>query len=229
MIERIKQIAAQVAGEIATTRVGFVYDYDQTIYSVRVQFQPSGEITGWMPIGTHWVGNSFGMAIGPGIGDMVRVDHLEGDKQVAMMGERYFNDGATPLQVPSGECWFVHQTGTLVKLTNDGKLLLNGNLEIDATSPTINITATGAVNVTAGTAATVKAATASVTATVSASVISPSIILQNLGTALKKLCTDTFMTLYNGHTHNDPQGGISAVPNQQATIGTHTTNIVQAE
>lgn len=214
MIERMKQIAAQVASDIATTRVGFIYDYDQSNYSVRVKFQPSGDITGWMPIGTQWVGNNFGMAVGPGIGDMVRVDHLEGDKQVAMMGERYFNDGAAPLQVPSGECWLVHASGSLVKITNDGKLLLNGNLEIYATGPTINITASGAVNVTAGTTATVTA---------------PSIILKNLGTTLRKLCTDVFVTLYNGHTHSDPQGGTTGAPNQQATIGTHTTNIVQAE
>ena len=87
--------------------------------------------------------------------------------------------------------------------------------EIDAiTSGNIIATAGGNINITATGPVTVKA---------------PSIILQNLGANLKKICTDVFMTLYNGHTHNDPQGGASSTPNQQAIIGTHTTNIVQAE
>lgn len=146
MIERIKQIAAQIAGEIATTRVGFVYDYDQTTYSVRVQFQPSGEITGWIPIGTQWVGNSFGMAVGPGIGDMVRVDHLEGDGQVAMIGARYFNDSAAPLQVPSGECWFVHASGSLLKFHNDGTVELTASSTLTSTAPQWNHT--GPVHIT---------------------------------------------------------------------------------
>lgn len=215
MIERMKEIAAQAMAEIAHTSVGLVYDYDPTIYAVRVQFQPSGEITGWVPIGSHWVGNNFGMAIGPNIGDMVRVDYLEGSRQVAIVGARFFNDIDQPLQVPSGECWLVHASGSLVKLTNDGKLLLNGNVEIDATGPIINITATGAVNVTAGTTATVTA---------------PSIILKNLGTSLKKLCTDVFVSLFNAHVHTNGNGGANTgTPTTTAVIGTHTTNIVQAE
>jgi hypothetical protein len=35
--------------------------------------------------------------------------------------------------------------------------------------------------------------------------------------ALKRLITEAFEPVYNMHTHNDPQGGVSAVPNQQMT------------
>ncbi len=215
MIERIKQVVAQVVHGLGKQHMGTVYDYDQATYAVRVQIQPTGEVTGWIPIGSEYVGNGFGLAIGPAIGDMVRIDPIDGSNQVFVVGKRFFNDIDQPLQVPSGECWLVHASGSLVKLTNDGKLLLNGNVEIDATGPIINITATGAVNVTAGTTATVTA---------------PSIILKNLGTSLKKLCTDVFVSLFNAHVHTNGNGGANTgTPTTTAVIGTHTTNIVQAE
>ena len=65
-----------------------------------------------------------------------------------------------------------------------------------------------------------------ITTTGTATIQAPSIILKNTGAALKKLCTDLFMTLYNTHRHGGgppPDAGYQAVP------GTHTTNIVQAE
>ncbi|MEA5115963.1 MAG: phage baseplate assembly protein V [Geobacteraceae bacterium] len=73
--------------------------------------------------------------------------------------------------------------------------------------------------------------TVELTANAVLTVKAPSIILQNVGTTLKRLCTDVFMTLFNGHTHGGVQGGSSNtnIPNQQAVQGTHTTNIVQAE
>ena len=74
---------------------------------------------------------------------------------------------------------------------------------------TVNVTCSGAVNVTAAGSATVSA---------------PNITLQNTGSALRKICNDLFVSLFNGHTHNR-----GPAPDQQAVEGTHTTNIVSAE
>lgn len=116
----------------------------------------------------------------------------------------------------------INPTSHEIDAITSGNIVANATGSISATAGTnVNITATGNV--------TVIAANATVTASVSAIIAAPSIVLKNLGTSLKKLCTDTFLTLYNSHTHNDPQGGASSAPNQQATVGIHTTNTVQAE
>ncbi len=221
MIERMKQVAAQMMAQFGTQRMGTVYDYDLASYSVRVQIQPTGEITGWIPIGAEWVGNGFGMAIGPNIGDQVRIDPLEGSKQIAVMGKRFFNDVDTPLAVPSGECWLVHSSRSLIKLLN------NGDIEIHS-SRNITATADGDITATAINNATVTATNITATALAVATIIAPSIILKNAGAAIKKLCTEVFMQLYNSHTH-PYSGGQTQTPTQQAAVGTHTTNIVQAE
>lgn len=186
MIERIKQVVAQMLGDIAQTGMGTVYDYNPNLYAVRVQLQPTGIISGWMPIGSHWVGNGFGMVMGPNIGDVVRVDFVDGHHQAAIMGGRFYHDGTTPPAVPAGECWIVHSSGAYFKLTNDGKasiadqygsvvqLTNDGNVKI-----TGNLFVTGDISDRNGTKGTV----------------------QHI--------RDT----YNVHHHTDSLGGITSPPN----------------
>lgn len=78
-----------------------------------------------------------------------------------------------------------------------------------------------------GTSVNVFANTVNINAETSVIVKAPSIILQNLGSALKRLVMDNFLAIYNNHTHPAP-GGTTGVPNQQASEA-ETTNIVQAE
>lgn len=211
----------------ASVRIGIVSSYDHANYCAKVRLQPEdpdnpeASETGWLPVVSPWVGNGWGMFAPVTPGDVVEVQFQEDHVEVGFVCQRFFNDQTRPLDVPSGEFWLVHKSGSFLKLMNDGKFLVNGQAEIDATAPTINITATGNITAQAGGNATVQAAG---TATIQA----PSIILKNAGAALKKLCTDVFMTLFNGHTH-PYSGGNTGQPNQQASAGTHTTNIVQAE
>lgn len=217
-------LAAQMAASgRASTRVGRVTSYDPVNYCVVVQLMPNGEPTGWLPVVSPWIGNGWGLFAPPSIGDLVEVQFVDDNVESGFVCQRFFNDSDRPLSVQSGEFWLVHKTGAFFKLTNDGKALINGQAEIDATAPTINITATGNITAQAGGNATVQAGG---TATIQA----PSIILKNAGAALKKLCTDVFMALYNGHTHTSSAAGSqTSTPTQQASAGTHTTNIVQAE
>jgi hypothetical protein len=218
-----KAAAQQASQARASTRQGIVTSYDPNAYAIKVTLQPDNVLTGWIPLKSAWVGNSWGLFCPPSIGDAVEVDFQEDDGGVGSAGLRFFNDSDRPLACPSGEFWLVHKTGAFYKLTNDGKALINGQVEIDATAPTINITATGNITAQAGGNAVVQAAG---TATIQA----PSIIFKNAGSALKKLCTDTFMALFNNHTHTSSASGTqTSAPTQQASAGTHTTNIVQAE
>lgn len=219
MLNAMRLQAIQAMGERATTRLGTVKSYDSGNYAVRVAIQPEGNLTGWIPLLSPWVGNGWGMFCPPSVGDLVEMQFQEADHDAALSCMRLFNDQTRPLAVPSGEFWLQHKSGAFVKLTNDGKLLVNSQLEIDATAPTINITATGNVNI--------NAATAAVTATASASVTAPSITLGAAAQTLKSFITDAFIALFNSHTHNDPQGGVSGVPNQQMVAATHATTTVK--
>lgn len=127
---------------------------------------------------------------------------------------------AAQLRSDDGQAFVeIHPTTHVVKITTPSSVIVTApTTTVNATTATINATT-----------ATINATTATIIASVSATISSPSIVLKNAGAALKKLCNDVFVSLYNGHTHSDPQGGTVGVPNQQATVGTHTTNTVQAE
>lgn len=200
----MRREAARVMGQLALPRVGIVTSYDPDNYAAKVEIQPENIETGWLPIAMPWSGNGWGMFAPPTAGDVVDVHFQEGAKGAGIIGLRHFGDVLRPLPVPSGEFWLVHQSGSLVKLTNDGKLTINGKVEIDATAPTVNITATTSVNVTA-----------------------PAINLGSIGQTLHKMVTDAFQTLFNSHTHPDAQGGNTGSPNQ--TLGdSHLTTVTSA-
>jgi uncharacterized protein involved in type VI secretion and phage assembly len=92
---------------------------------VKVEIQPDGVLTGWLPLKSAWVGNGWGIFFAPSIGDAVEVDFQEADGGVGTVGWRFFNDAERPLSVPSGEMWMVHASGASVKLTADGALTLD--------------------------------------------------------------------------------------------------------
>jgi len=119
---------------------GVVTSYDPTRYAAKVQIMPeaavpeeAGEVveSGWIPITTAWSGNGWGMFCPPSPGDQVTVEFIEGDTGAAEIVGRVFDLGHLPLNVPSGEFWLVHSSGTFLKLTNDGKASINSSAEID--------------------------------------------------------------------------------------------------
>lgn len=182
LLNAMKLHGAMQADSRALMAVGTVSSYDAGNYSVKVQIQPEGRETGWLPVLSQWIGNGWGLFAPPTPGDLVEVQFHDGDKDDGVVCLRFFNDSERPLNVPSGEFWLVHQSGQFVKLTNDGKLLLNATAEID---------------------------------------------VGNLGNTLHTLVTDVFMALFNGHTHNDAQGGVTGVPNQ-AMNASHMTAVLKA-
>lgn len=134
----------------ATTQIGIVNGYDPNTYTARVLLQPNNTLTGWLPILSPWVGNGFGLFVPPNIGDVVEIEFQEGSFAVGMICMRRFNNDARPLPVPSGEAWLFHESGSYIKLTNDGKIEINGNTEITLTADgDVNITVSGNCNVQA--------------------------------------------------------------------------------
>lgn len=94
--------------------------------------------------------------------------------------------------------------------TDDGVATIG----VNASTYAININTTGPVNVSTTGTATLKAA---------------SIILKNAGSALKKLVNDTFLTLFDSHTHTTTTtGNPTSVPNTLSSPS-NATSVVQAE
>jgi len=123
MLNTMRLQALRAAAGRASSRVGLVTSYDPGNYCVRVALQPEGTLTGWLPLCTPWVGNSWGMFCGPSVNEMVEVEFFGDDLESGYVSLRLFNDVDRPLSVPSGEFWLVHQSGAFLKLTNAGQLL----------------------------------------------------------------------------------------------------------
>lgn len=154
-----KSNAQQASQGRAETRHGTITGYDPSTYAVKVQLQPDGTLTGWIPLKSAWVGNGWGMFAPPSIGDAVEVDFQEDDAGVGSVGLRFYNDVDRPLACPSGEFWLVHKSGSLLKFHNDGSVELVTNQDLNATvGQNANLTVSGnaVANVTGDITATVQ-------------------------------------------------------------------------
>lgn len=121
------QMAAQ---GFVSSALGLVTSYDPDHYAVKVQLQPppaEGEAaeTGWLPVWSPWIGQSWGFFSPPNVGDQVLVLFPGGDGQIGLVVGGIFSDLDKPLPVPAKEFWLQQEKGAFVKLTADGKLTLN--------------------------------------------------------------------------------------------------------
>lgn len=117
----------------AVTRSGIVDSYDPGAYAARVRIQPEDVITGWLPILSPWVGNSWGLFAPPTIGDLVEVCYSEDDTDVGYLAQRFFSDADRPLPCPSGEFWLVHKSGSMLKFLNNGDVQVTTQRDLLAT------------------------------------------------------------------------------------------------
>lgn len=124
LLNQMSRQSQQSGAGFTGTRQGIVTAYDPTTYSVKVQLQPTGEETGWIPLSTAWVGNGWGMAAGPMLNAVVSVVPDSGNISNGMVVGQFYNDVDRSPGPPSGEFWVVHQSGSLLKFTNDGQVLI---------------------------------------------------------------------------------------------------------
>lgn len=213
--------------------LGTVTSYNPTNATVICKIQPEDpgnpefSLSGALPLSSQFVGNGWGMFSAPSIGDQVVIAFEDGNINSGMVIGRLWSNEDVALAVPSQEFWLVHKSGSYIKLTNDGKLSVNGNVEIDLTAPTINITANGNVTINADVDVKINAVNADIIATSQASITAPQISLGDGSASLKSLVNDTIIGIYNSHTHNDPQGGTTAIPNQLMS-GADATSVVKS-
>lgn len=125
------------------TRLGIVSAYNPRAHSIKVQFPPDGSETGWIPLGTLWSGNNWGLYAAPNINDQVEVTFQDGGQNAGLAGLRFYDAQNAPLSVPAGEFWVVHKSGQFFKLTNDGKASLS-----DAHGASITLNGDGTLTTT---------------------------------------------------------------------------------
>ena len=77
-----------------------------------------------------WVGAGWGMSCPPAPGDQVLVLAQEGDAEHGIVVGRAFSNAASAPPAPSGELWLVHQSGSFLKLQNDGTVQMSGDLHV---------------------------------------------------------------------------------------------------
>lgn len=135
-IMAIRSSMAQSA--FSGTRQGVISAYDPKEYAIKVELQPTGEETGWIPLETPWAGNGFGFAAGPIIGAEVKVDFDSGSVGVGMGGGQFYNNEDRCPGPPSGELWIVHQSGSMLKFLNSGKIVIQ-----DSAGTAINLNGDG--------------------------------------------------------------------------------------
>jgi phage baseplate assembly protein V len=129
----VRQQAKLSGNDIALPRLATISSYDPNTHAVKLTVQPStpdAAVTesNWMPLGAIGIGNGWGVAVGPEIGDQVLVVYELGDFSSGTIVARIFSVVQQAPAVPSGEIWTIHKSGSLMKFHNDGKV------EVTATS-----------------------------------------------------------------------------------------------
>ncbi|MDD2860413.1 MAG: phage baseplate assembly protein V [Acidiphilium sp.] len=123
----VKARAAALDGLSGQARFGVVASFDTAAYAARVMMQPENLLSGWLPVLTSWVGGGWGMAAPLSPGDQVLVLGQEGDSEQAVVLGRVWSSADAPPATPVGEFWLVHQSGSFIKLRNDGTIAMQAS------------------------------------------------------------------------------------------------------
>ncbi len=128
----VKAKAGALDGMAGTARFALVSSFDPSAYAAKVLIQPENVLSGWLPIISAWVGLGWGFAAPLTPGDQVLVIAQEGDAEQGVIIGCVWSAVDQPMPAPSGEMWMRHQSGSFLKLHNDGTIALQ--------APVVNIT-----------------------------------------------------------------------------------------
>ena len=122
LLNLMKASAGGLDGRAGVARFGLVSSIDSAAYAARVMLQPENVLTGWLPVVSPWVGAGWGLAAPLTPGAQVLVIAQEGDAAHGVVMGAIWSAVDQPVQTPVGELWMRHQSGSFVKLLNDGTI-----------------------------------------------------------------------------------------------------------
>jgi hypothetical protein len=126
----VKAHAAGLDHASGQAKFGTVSSVNYETGNARVIIQPDGVLSGWLPTLSQWVGNGWGMVCPPNPGDQVFLVPQEGDIEQGVIVGRTYSTAQVPPKAPGGEFWLVHETGSFLKLCNDGTIRISGDLHV---------------------------------------------------------------------------------------------------
>jgi len=190
MMNRAMQLqAALMSSQTVKVKIGVVTSYDPNRYQAKVELQPEGLLTGWLPISSQWAGASWGCFMPPSIDQHVRVEFLDGHIDAGVITGMLFSNAFPPVAVPAGEMLMQHKSGSLLHFDNAGKVTTTANTSMEFNAPagfTFNGNSQFNGNVQAsGTIADLNAQHGTV---------------------------GDLRTAHNGHTHTGDSGGTTSTP-----------------
>jgi len=122
-------------------RFGIVQNFNPTDFTAQVMFQPSGTVSGWLPVLSQWVGAGWGMVPWLQQNDQVLVVMDSGESGHGVIVGRAFSTVDPPPQIgAAGEFWLRHETGAMFGLKNDGTIQILASAGVVITG---NTTITG--------------------------------------------------------------------------------------
>ncbi len=129
-INAIKQRAGAMDQGFGQPRFGTVTSVNPQAATARVSLQPEGVLTGWLPVLSQWVGKGWGVWCPPSPGDQVFILAQEGDAEHGVIIGRAFSSAQLPPAASVGEFWLVHNSGSSIRLMNDGTVQIHGDLHV---------------------------------------------------------------------------------------------------
>ena len=127
-VELTKHLGRQQVNRQMSASSGMITSVDPVKYAAKVMLQPLGVETGWLPIGTLYVGAGFGLWALPDIDTEVLVVFEQGNLNVGKIILSNWNDtDAPPSGLQPGQLVLTHKTGSLLKFDTDGSVSLNPN------------------------------------------------------------------------------------------------------
>jgi hypothetical protein len=121
----IRREAERVVDRRATgIRVGLVTSYDPVKHAVKLNLQPEGTPTGWLPLSTIGVGNGFGMYVGATTNHAYLAYFHEGDLEAGIIIGRIPTDDEIPVTTQAGETIIKSPTGSLISLLQNGSVTI---------------------------------------------------------------------------------------------------------
>ncbi len=187
-------------GNIGYAKLGIVSSSNPQNSTIKVTLQPEQVEAGPMPYCTPWIG----WYAPPNAGDQCLVIFQEGNKNVPVGALLLYWDNAVPPSgLALGEAIWKHSSGSFIKLSNDGKVTINGNVEIDITAPKVVITTTGDTDINAnGDVNIVTMGDTNITATGDANFQASQITLSNGGSTDGVPLFTTLKSYIDSHIHS---------------------------
>lgn len=134
LLNHIFQGVNRAQMNIGYSQFGIITSVNPTDYTVKVMLQPQEIETGFIPFCTPF----YGWVAPPKGGEQCLVLFEGGDNNVPVAALLLYWDNhrapgvSSPGDTGSGEILLKHSGGSYVKLTSDGKININGQLEINA-------------------------------------------------------------------------------------------------